>query len=239
MVCGTSMAAQHAAFCKTHGKMPLLTLMVYLALAHRTAGHGTLVWPPSRNAIDRFLPEFTEGRSPSASCNCGNETLGCAEGLRGTGGGQSCLWFSQGCTIGCASCTGIGSHTQRRLCESAMEPTLPRWAWTMNRHVKEGSAQDTYRYNPWRAPGFAPVFDACGRAGGTDRANFGPGVAVFSDTMFAKGGDMGSEVLPRAPSDVVWRAGDAVQVSWGIRFNHGGGMSMSLARCAVAGCEHA
>jgi hypothetical protein len=28
------------------------------------------------------------------------------------------------------------------------------------------SANDTYQFNPWRAPGAAPVADACGQAGG-------------------------------------------------------------------------
>ena len=45
-----------------------------------------------------------------------------------------------------------------------MEPTLPKEAWTMNRWAEAGSANDTYRYNPWRAPGHAPVNDACGMA---------------------------------------------------------------------------
>ena len=31
--------------------------------------------------------------------------------------------------------------------------TLPREAWTMNVHAVEGSAEDRYRFNPWRAPG--------------------------------------------------------------------------------------
>ena len=35
--------------------------------------------------------------------------------------------------------------------------TLPREAWTMNIHAIRGSADDSYRYNPWRAPGTAPV----------------------------------------------------------------------------------
>ena len=61
-----------------------------------------------------------------------------------------------------------------------MEPTLPKEAWTMSRWAKEGSANDTYRYNPWRAPGYAPVNDPCGMAGGTLRKNAGPGEAIFA-----------------------------------------------------------
>ena len=34
--------------------------------------------------------------------------------------------------------------------------------WTMDRGVAEDSTDDVYRYHPWRAPGSAPVEDACG-----------------------------------------------------------------------------
>ena len=58
-------------------------------------------------------------------------------------GGQPCLWFSQGCSIGCPTCTGIGSHTNVSLCGATMKPTLPVHAWTMNRGATPGSAQDS------------------------------------------------------------------------------------------------
>lgn len=98
----------------------------------------------------------------------------------------------------------------------------------MNRWAVEGSKNDSYRYSPWRAPGTAPVMDACGQAGGTSPWNAGPGVAVFANTTFARFGDLGSRVLPPAPSGTVWRAGSSVEVTWGIRFNHGGGYSYRL-----------
>ena len=34
-----------------------------------------------------------------------------------------------------------------------MEPTLPKYAWTMNRGYPENGLPDAYRFNPWRAPG--------------------------------------------------------------------------------------
>ncbi|KAL3913348.1 MAG: hypothetical protein SGPRY_008012, partial [Prymnesium sp.] len=147
--------------------------------------HAALITPPSRNAIDRLLPPFTRGRSLSNSCNCADSKKGCREGVRASGGGQACLWFSQGCTIGCDQCTGEGSHTTGSLCASSVQPTLPKYAWTMNRWAEEGSVNDSYRYNPWRRPGSAPVFDACGKAGGTYPRYFGPGVAVFANTTCA------------------------------------------------------
>lgn len=64
--------------------------------------------------------------------------------------------------------------------------------------------------------------DACGMAGGTVPAHRGPGDAVFAATVFATMGDLGSQVLPPAPSGVQWAAGSAVEVAWGIRYNHGG-----------------
>lgn len=193
-------------------------------------GHGALVYPPSRNAVDRFLPAFTGGKSPkqSDSCNCGDRFKGCDAGLRAASGGQPCLWFSQGCSIGCQTCTGIGSHSNVSLCNSTVEPTLPKHAWTMNLWAEPGSMDDSYRYNPWRKPGSAPVFDACGKAGGTEPTHAGPGVAVFANNQFAKFGDLGSQVLPAAPSGTVWTAGSTAEVAWGIRYNHGGGYQYRL-----------
>ena len=201
------------------------------------------------NAVDRFLPQFVGNKSPKTSCNCGNAQTGCDAGVRASGGGQPCLWFSQGCTIGCDTCTGIGSHTNVSLCDSPKnggKATLPKEAWTMNRKVAEGSKDDYYQHNPWRSPGAAPTNDACGMAGGTVPAHAGPGDAVYADNIFAKMGDLGSEVLKPAPSGTVcessvrlcrwlcrWlcrgsdgrpllrtgTAGTDVEVAWGIRFN--------------------
>lgn len=205
--------------------MALCSLLL-ASLVAAVAAHGALVTPPPRNAVDRFLPEFEGGKAPktSDSCNCGNSSSGCSSGLREVANGQSCLWFSQGCSIGCRACTGVGSHSAARLCEGAtQEPTLPKRAWTMNRWAVEGSANDSYRYNPWRAPGTAPTFDACGMAGGTEPWHAGPGVAVYANNTFARMGELGSKVLPPAPSGTLWTAGGTAEVSWGIRFNHGGG----------------
>ena len=44
----------------------------------------------------------------------------------------------------------------------------------MNRGVTPGSADDYYRFNPWRSPGAAPTNDPCGMAGGTIPAHAGP-----------------------------------------------------------------
>ena len=63
---------------------------------------------------------------------------------------------SQGCNIGCEACTGM--LLPGRQCNSTLEPTLPKWAWTMNvagRDSADPKDHDSYRYFPWRAPGMA------------------------------------------------------------------------------------
>ena len=70
-------------------------------------------------------------------------------------------------------------------------------------------------------PGHAPVMDACGVAGGTPKSHEGPGVAVFTPNGVAEQGDMGSATLKKAAPVETWKAGTAVEVQWGIRYNHG------------------
>lgn len=97
----------------------------------------------------------------------------------------------------------------------------------MNLKAVAGSAEDVYRFNPWRAPGTAPVKDACGMAGGSDKVHPSD-VAVFKDTKFAKMGNLGSQVLHPLKTGVMWSTGSVVEVAWGIRYNHGGGYSYRL-----------
>jgi hypothetical protein len=82
------------------------------------------------------------------------------------------------------------------------------------------SAADVYQHNPWRFPGNAPVYDACGMAGGSP--TYKPTQLSFVDTQFAQQGNLGSKVLPKAPTGVVWAAGANVEAKWSLRANHGG-----------------
>ena len=42
---------------------------------------------------------------------------GCDAGLnRPETNGQPCLWFQQGCSPGCKTCTGTNGHTTKPLC---------------------------------------------------------------------------------------------------------------------------
>jgi hypothetical protein len=86
------------------------------------AAHGSMIMPVSRNAIDRHEPgRFNATQAYDCNCGCCNEGCGgskctaaalasCeAPGFRANMSGQACLWFSQGCGIGCATCD---NHTQ-------------------------------------------------------------------------------------------------------------------------------
>lgn len=42
-------------------------------------------------------------------------------------------------------------------------------------------------------------------------------------------GDLGTQVLPEGPSMATWKAGSSVQVTWGMRYNHGGGYQYRIA----------
>ena len=205
------------------------------------AAHNMLITPKPRNAIDSELPQWAGGRAPYVWLPSGSGTApsapgayypcACRNGTDACAVAQACLWFSVGCTIGCKECDGGskgGSNPNAKdRCGSGMNATLndPKYR-TLNRHVPAGSADDWTKFNPWRAPGNAPVFDACGRAGGSAHPTSGHG--EFSDTKYAKFGDLGSRVLPRYPTGTVWEAGSAVETMQSIRANHGGGYQYRL-----------
>ena len=92
-------------------------------------------------------------------------------------------WWSQGCSIGCDYCltdpkhpdnkgqiptkaiTGNPPHAdkagfRKSYCDNPKtESVLPKEFWTLNLHAIPGAVNDSYRHNPWRAPGSAPVVD--------------------------------------------------------------------------------
>ena len=88
--------------------------------------------------------------------------------------------------------------------------------------ARGSDGHDSYRFNPWRAPGHSPILDSCGQAGGTLwQWRGGAADAVFTNTSIARMGELGSHVLPYAPSGTKWIAGESAEVGWGIRYNHG------------------
>jgi len=100
---------------------------------------------------------------------------------------------------------------------------------TVNTQAECGSAEDYFYRNPWRAPGSAPVIDACGTAGGRWRyQGQGKAGATFQNTSLSKEGDLGSRLPAMAPQ-ATWEAGSLVEVGWAVAAQHGGGYAYRLA----------
>ena len=99
---------------------------------------------------------------------------------------------------------------------------------TLNTEAACGSAEDFYYFSPWRAPGAAPVIDACGTAGGRHPGQgIGPAGASFENSSLAKQGDRGS-LLPAMAPQATWKAGGAAEVGWTLMAHHGGGYAYRL-----------
>merc|ERR1711939_478897 len=205
-------------------------------LVSMVCGHGSLIIPTSRNAMDRAAPGFSfDGHSLATPCTCADKGTGCAQGIPSDrcpeglgamcasgsdlnvradgGGGQPCLWWSQGCSIGCDYCltdpkhpdnngtirklpiTGNPPHAdkagfRKSYCEKpSVKAVLPKKYWTLNLHAEPGAVDDSYQFNPWRAPGSAPVVDPCGQAAGRYAQCPIGGDSVFTNTSMAKMGD--------------------------------------------------
>ena len=208
-------------------------LSLAAALLHLCDAHSSMVKPFPRNARDGNLTMFQNGKyirhpvGQHSGCSCTAPEGGCPAGMptgRPQTNGQPCLWFSQGCSPGCKTCTGFNGHTTKPLCDTFMEPTNndPRT------RTEDPEDPNSFHFSPWRSPGHAPVADACGLAGGTSRKHQGPGEAVFTPNGVASQGDKGSEVLKQGPPVETWKRGTNVEVAWGIRFNHGGGYQYRL-----------
>ena len=137
-----------------------------LTLAHAAlvSGHGSMIMPPSRNSVDADLPAWSHGKFPETgliepyTCHCINGTSECSAG-------QSCFWFSQGCSVGCSKCTGNGTRMpnidhcpEERAADfdplkmaGALDPVYR----SINLNAVPGSVDDIWKLNPWRAPGLA------------------------------------------------------------------------------------
>ena len=139
--------------------------------------------------------------------------------------------YSQGCFIGCDECDNKSGRRQTDLCGNGKEQTLtnPKY-WSVNRDAIPGSPEDVYKHNPWRAPGNAPIMDACGLAGGTYLRTPGAEAGDFTKTIYAQHGDVGTEVLKPLPGYTAptYKLGGTIETTWSIRNNHGGGYSYRL-----------
>ena len=135
-------------------------------LAATVHAHGGLISPPSRNNYHQKDPAV---RSDNRTWH--NNGAFCT--------GDACLWFNEGCWIGCANnCSSRmpknnpkakGWETAQEFtfntygepnCEkwSPVEPTLPEKYRTWNIGNPSGMGDFT-KYHPWRAPGFSPTVD--------------------------------------------------------------------------------
>jgi len=171
------------------------------------SAHGSMTYPKPRNAYS----------SPATNPSSGGDKS-CT--------GDACYWYHVGCHIGCSSCTLEGKdlypgpHCTAE--QGLMEPTNndPQFR-TWDPHG-QSECGDFTKYNPWRAPGKAPVMDPCGIASG-----FANPSSYVEVPKGYQGGQKGSEVLPEAPP-AYWKAGGTAQVGWGLSAQHGGGYSYRL-----------
>ena len=110
-------------------KGSLALVSVFGSLMGMCLGHGALTFPRPRNAIDGTLPEWQAWAYPCDETHEGDDCKitfcedakdcagscpvsahsGVLNELNGSNG-QSCYWFSNGCTIGCESCDGTTNH---------------------------------------------------------------------------------------------------------------------------------
>ena len=176
-----------------------------------------MVTPRSRNSVD-----FAEG--PKHNDGLGGTTWAWCQNVTGDkcNNGQTAYWYSQGCAslhpaappraadltgaavgfIGCPECDHESGRRQTDLCKKGFVGKIPDAAIAVNRDVPRDSPLDIYRHNPWRAPGHAPVADACGLAGGTPWEADAPEEGRYINTTHAHHGMKGSE-LPELPTGTV------------------------------------
>lgn len=103
---------------------------------------------------------------------------------------------TQGCFIGCPACDHKSGRRQTDLCRLGFNDTLPDYARSVNRNAVRGSEFDIYRHNPWRAPGAAPVADACGLAGGWPWGGDGAEAGNYVNTTHARYAPLMVAIIP-------------------------------------------
>uniref|UniRef100_A0A0G4I2J0 Uncharacterized protein n=1 Tax=Chromera velia CCMP2878 TaxID=1169474 RepID=A0A0G4I2J0_9ALVE len=180
------------------GRILALSLLLLCPLCE---SHGSMYEPPSRNSLGLNL-------------------------LGPTCAGGACQWYTQGATIGCDRPSGRFEPTEKD-CEEGAEPTLVWWRDTdLLEYETDGhSPPVNTTYFPWRYPGSAPVFDACGTAGGGV-----PPLGQLDPPPGRRAGALGSDPsqAPKLLEITIWEAGSVVEVAWAVAANHGGGYQYRL-----------
>jgi hypothetical protein len=107
----------------------LTTLTSLATLTTTASGHGAVVNPPPRNAIDKDLapwsgpvPCHVEGTCPSVETKTGWCPVPGKDGKVSGQNGQSCFWFSNGCAVGCDACDG---NSRGPIPNCGYEPSKP------------------------------------------------------------------------------------------------------------------
>mmetsp|Transcript_103340 Transcript_103340/g.205393 ORF Transcript_103340/g.205393 Transcript_103340/m.205393 type:complete len:150 (-) Transcript_103340:4-453(-) len=143
---------------------------LFLYFIATAAAHSNLIYPKPRNAIDSLLPGWKGGKAPPVAhwhphgdvpCACRNDTDVCDVA-------QTCLWFTVGTSIGCkepdGGDKGGANPNFKDRCGSGMKATVnDPLQRTINGNAVAFSEEDWTKFNPWRAPGSAPVYDPCDR----------------------------------------------------------------------------
>ena len=160
-------------------------------------------------------------------------------------------WYNIGCIIGCDQCSddGINGYflpeyfrckvngvavTNDRAVELLGPDALPRDLRTYN--VGDVSTKgDWTRFNPWRAPGAAPISDPCGILTG-----YAAGKGMWPGEPYDKpmceaypdkcppGHTQGMSGQQLPQRETTWTAGATAEVAWRIIVNHGGGYQYRL-----------
>jgi hypothetical protein len=103
------------------------------------------------------------------------------------------------------------------------------------------TAKDTTVFNPWRAPGSAPIESPCGVFGG----NYHGCPGVGENPVYYPFGDCpggGSSYGPKGETinypnltEAQWEPGATIEVGWSVSANHGGGYSYRLCKIPEGG----
>jgi len=207
-------------------EMKLLVLLTLALFTGGVNGHGAMLNPPPRNAIDSTIPGDDWGDGQNHTGILEGLGVSCTNGTESCRPGQSVFWFSQGCTPGCETCDSQGQRIQNwdhcaATRKAPFNATLAKKYWTSNRNATENSEFDLWKFQPFRSPGLAPLSDVCGMAGGSPKPVFNGG--EYTKTIYGKQGDLGSKVLKPRPTGITWKSGSVVNVSWYIAYNHAGG----------------
>lgn len=148
-------------------------------LLGQVAAHGSLLSPMPRNAVDRDLPPYRGGQFGNGSCahpgqappaglppnqwgppnGHGGSCWGCncVNGTEPCEAAQTCVWFTEGTSIGCAT-PGGDSPSPAPHCNTTMVATNnDPYFRTMDLDVKALSKDDKYRWNPCATPVLPPA----------------------------------------------------------------------------------